>query len=67
MVKGGNAYKPLSIIGLNDFHGQLEQTTLANTLSDGLAQNVGGGAFLATMFDEDFAALPKPGLLLAAW
>ena len=42
VVKGGNAYKPLSIIGLNDFHGQLEQTTLANTLSDGLAQNVGG-------------------------
>ena len=66
VVKGGNAYKPLSIIGLTDFHGQLEQTTLANTLSDGLAQNVGGGAFLATMFDEDFAALPKPGLLLAA-
>ena len=66
VVKGGNAYKPLSIIGLTDFHGQLEQTTLANTLSDGLAQNVGGSAFLATMFDEDFAALPKPGLLLAA-
>jgi 2',3'-cyclic-nucleotide 2'-phosphodiesterase (5'-nucleotidase family)/predicted AlkP superfamily phosphohydrolase/phosphomutase len=65
VVKGGNAYKPLSIIGLNDFHGQLEQTSLTNTLSDGLAQTVGGGAFLATMFDEDFAALPKPGLLLA--
>jgi 2',3'-cyclic-nucleotide 2'-phosphodiesterase (5'-nucleotidase family) len=66
VVKGGNAYKPLSIIGLNDFHGQLEPTTLSNTLSDSLAQSVGGGAFLATMFDEDFAALPKPGLLLAA-
>jgi 2',3'-cyclic-nucleotide 2'-phosphodiesterase (5'-nucleotidase family) len=66
VIKGGNAYKPLSIIGLTDFHGQLEQTTLSNTLSDGLAQTVGGGAFLATMFDEDFAALPKPGLLLAA-
>ena len=24
VVKGGNAYKPLSIVGLNDFHGQLE-------------------------------------------
>jgi 2',3'-cyclic-nucleotide 2'-phosphodiesterase (5'-nucleotidase family) len=66
VLKGGKGYKPLSIIGLNDFHGQIEQTTLTNTLSDGLAQNVGGSAFLATMFDEDFAALPKPGLLLAA-
>ena len=65
VLKGGEAYKPISVIGLNDFHGQLEQTTLATTLFDGIAQNVGGGAFLATLFDEDFAALPKPGLLLA--
>ncbi len=28
VVKGGNAYRPLSIIGLNDFHGQLDPTTL---------------------------------------
>ena len=35
-------------------------------LFDGLTQTVGGGAFLATLFDEDFAALPHPGLLLAA-
>ncbi len=66
VLKGGNAYKPLTFIGLNDFHGQLEQTTLTSRYSDGLAHNVGGSAFLATMFDEDFAALPGPGLLLAA-
>ena len=28
-VKGGASYKPISIIGLTDFHGQLEPTTLA--------------------------------------
>jgi 2',3'-cyclic-nucleotide 2'-phosphodiesterase (5'-nucleotidase family)/predicted AlkP superfamily phosphohydrolase/phosphomutase len=62
VLKGGESYKPITVIGLNDFHGQLEPTTL---MFDNIAQNVGGGAFLATMFDEDFAALPKPGLLLA--
>ena len=29
VFKRGNAYKPISIIGLNDFHGQLDPTTLA--------------------------------------
>ena len=28
VVKGGNSYKPLAIVGLNDFHGQLDSTTL---------------------------------------
>jgi 2',3'-cyclic-nucleotide 2'-phosphodiesterase (5'-nucleotidase family) len=54
---------PLSIIGLNDFHGQLDPTT---RLFDTLNANVGGAGQLATMFDEDFANLPGPGLLLAA-
>jgi 2',3'-cyclic-nucleotide 2'-phosphodiesterase (5'-nucleotidase family) len=63
IVKGGHAVKPISIVGLNDFHGQLEPTTLA---FDGINQPVGGGAFLATMFDEELAALPRPGLILAA-
>jgi 2',3'-cyclic-nucleotide 2'-phosphodiesterase (5'-nucleotidase family)/predicted AlkP superfamily phosphohydrolase/phosphomutase len=62
VLKGGNSYKPISIIGLNDFHGQLDPTTLT---IDGLAQTVGGASFLATMFDEDLAALPGPGLILA--
>jgi 2',3'-cyclic-nucleotide 2'-phosphodiesterase (5'-nucleotidase family)/predicted AlkP superfamily phosphohydrolase/phosphomutase len=63
IVKGGDAVKPISIVGLNDFHGQLDPTTLA---FDGINQPVGGGAFLATRFDEELAALPKPGLILAA-
>ena len=28
VVKGGKTYKPISIIGLNDFHGQLDPTKL---------------------------------------
>ena len=28
VVKGGNGYKPISIVGLNDFHGQLDPATL---------------------------------------
>jgi 2',3'-cyclic-nucleotide 2'-phosphodiesterase (5'-nucleotidase family) len=59
----GQRYTPLSIIGLNDFHGQLDQTT---TLMDNLTATVGGASALATMFDEEAASLPKPSLLLAA-
>jgi 2',3'-cyclic-nucleotide 2'-phosphodiesterase (5'-nucleotidase family) len=62
IVKDGKAVKPISIVGLNDFHGQLDPTTLT---MDGIAQSVGGSSFLATMFDEELARLPKPGLILA--
>ena len=62
MVKGGNGYTPISIIGLNDFHGQLSPTT---TVIDGQTIPVGGAGELATMFDQDLAALPGPGLILA--
>jgi 2',3'-cyclic-nucleotide 2'-phosphodiesterase (5'-nucleotidase family)/predicted AlkP superfamily phosphohydrolase/phosphomutase len=62
IVKGGKAVKPVSIVGLNDFHGQLDPTTLT---MDGSAQSVGGSSFLATMFDEELARLPGPGLILA--
>jgi 2',3'-cyclic-nucleotide 2'-phosphodiesterase (5'-nucleotidase family) len=58
-VKGGDSYKPLTIVGLNDFHGQIDQTTLVG--DNGISSTVGGGAALATMFDEEFANLPKPG------
>ena len=54
---------PLSIIGLNDFHGQLEATTRA---IDGRNIAVGGAAQLATRFDEEAARLPGRTLLLAA-
>ncbi|MCZ7588098.1 MAG: 5'-nucleotidase C-terminal domain-containing protein [Gaiella sp.] len=63
VLKGGESYKPLSIVGLTDFHGQLEPTNLSQ---DGLNVSVGGAALLATMFDEEFASLPGPGLLLAS-
>ncbi len=33
---------------------------------DGINVPVGGAANLATMFDEEFASLPGPGLLLAS-
>ena len=62
IVKGGSSVKPISIVGLNDFHGQLDPTTM---LVDGLNTSVGGAGQLATMFDEDLAALPGPGLILA--
>jgi len=63
LLRGGSSYKPLSIIGLNDFHGQLDQTA---TTMDGLNVAVGGASQLATMFDQEASFLPKPTLLLAA-
>ena len=54
---------PLSIVGLTDFHGQLDPTT---TLMDGLNASVGGAGQLATMFDEEAASLPGRTLLLAS-
>ena len=63
VLKGGNAYKPLSFVGLNDFHGQLDPTT---TTIDGIRPCPSAARpFLATLFDEELAALPGPGLLLA--
>jgi 2',3'-cyclic-nucleotide 2'-phosphodiesterase (5'-nucleotidase family) len=51
------------IIGLNDFHGQLEPT---NYSMDDQNISVGGAAQLATMFDEETAQFPSGTLLLAA-
>ncbi len=64
VVRSGFSYKPISIVALNDYHGQLEPTTRA--YDNGLNATVGGGAFLATMFDEDLSSLPPNGLILAA-
>jgi len=63
VVKGSSSYKPISIIGLTDFHGQLDPTTLPY---DGVNSPVGGASYLATMFDEELAGLPGPGLILAS-
>ncbi len=63
IVKGGSSIKPISIVGLTDFHGQLDPSSLK---FDGINTSVGGASYLATMFDEEFASLPGPGLLLAS-
>jgi 2',3'-cyclic-nucleotide 2'-phosphodiesterase (5'-nucleotidase family)/predicted AlkP superfamily phosphohydrolase/phosphomutase len=55
--------KALSVIGLNDFHGQISSTT--RTYDNGIAAPVGGGAELASMFDEEAGRLPGRTLLLA--
>ncbi|HSK33023.1 MAG TPA: 5'-nucleotidase C-terminal domain-containing protein, partial [Propionicimonas sp.] len=55
-------YTPVNVIGLNDFHGQLDPTTRAY---DTRNAPVGGGAYLATMFDEEAASLPGQELILA--
>jgi len=43
IVVGGGRYTPVPIVALNDFHGQLDQTT---TLLDGQTVTVGGAAKL---------------------
>jgi 2',3'-cyclic-nucleotide 2'-phosphodiesterase (5'-nucleotidase family)/predicted AlkP superfamily phosphohydrolase/phosphomutase len=60
ILRDGRSVTPISLIGLNDFHGQLDPTT---TPMDGLNIPVGGAAQLATMFDQDAAAF-KPGSTL---
>jgi 2',3'-cyclic-nucleotide 2'-phosphodiesterase (5'-nucleotidase family) len=64
ILEDGNKYRPLSIVGLNDFHGQLEPTTLPGDNAIGVS--LGGAGQLATMFDEEADALPGRTLLLAA-
>jgi 2',3'-cyclic-nucleotide 2'-phosphodiesterase (5'-nucleotidase family) len=63
IIKGGNKVTPISIVGINDFHGQLDQTTLP--FDNAINVPVSGAAQLATMFDEELAALPGKGLILA--
>ena len=53
----------VSIIGLTDYHGQLDPTTIR---LDTLNVSVGGAAYLATMFDEEAALLPSIPLLVAS-
>ncbi|MEP7115054.1 MAG: 5'-nucleotidase C-terminal domain-containing protein, partial [Ilumatobacteraceae bacterium] len=62
MLKKGNSRTLVPLIGLNDFHGQLEQTTLT---VDGRATTVGGASQLATMFGEEAAQFPAGAPLLA--
>lgn len=62
-IQGGSQLKAVNIVGLTDFHGQLDPSTLP---FDGINTSVGGAAYLATMFDEEKAALPGRTLLLAS-
>ena len=62
LLRKGYSARPLTILGINDFHGQLDPTT---TPIDGINTPVGGAANLATLLDEDAAALPEPALMLA--
>jgi len=63
LLEDGHRSTPVPIIGLNDFHGQLDP---ASTTIDGRTVPVGGAGQLATMFDEEADALPGRTLLLAA-
>ena len=62
LLKGNESRTLLGIVGLNDFHGQLDQTTMT---MDNLTVTVGGASRLATLFDEEYASLP-PGAFLFA-
>ncbi len=62
VLRGTRRVTPVTIIGLNDFHGQLDPTSLP---FDGVNVSVGGAGHLATMFDEEAATLPGPALLLS--
>ena len=63
ILRGGEARTLVPVIGLTDFHGQLEQTAFT---MDGRAVNVGGAAVLATLFDAEAAAMPGPSFLFAS-
>jgi 2',3'-cyclic-nucleotide 2'-phosphodiesterase (5'-nucleotidase family) len=63
LLRGGEARTLVPVIGLTDFHGQLEQTTIA---IDGRNVPVGGAAQLATMFDQEAAQLPGTAFLFAS-
>jgi 2',3'-cyclic-nucleotide 2'-phosphodiesterase (5'-nucleotidase family) len=62
LLKGNESRTLLGIVGLNDFHGQLEPTTMS---IDGQNIRVGGAAFLGTMFDEELTSLPSGSFIFA--
>jgi 2',3'-cyclic-nucleotide 2'-phosphodiesterase (5'-nucleotidase family) len=64
LLRGGEARTLVPVIGLTDFHGQLEQT---NYIIDGRNVTVGGAAQLATLFDQEAAQfLPASSFLFAS-
>ena len=64
LTQNGHKKSVITIIGLNDFHGQLNPVT--TTIDTNTAVPVGGAAFLGTMFDMEKASNNnKPSLILA--
>ena len=63
LLRGGDARTFVPVIGLTDFHGQLEPSSIT---MDGKNVSVGGASQLATMFDEEAAQMPAPSFLFAS-
>ncbi|MBK6335962.1 MAG: hypothetical protein IPF60_09400 [Betaproteobacteria bacterium] len=63
LLKGNPSRTLVPVIGLTDFHGQLDSTTF---VMDGRSVSVGGAAQLATMFDEEAAQLSDGTFLFAS-
>ncbi len=63
LLRGGDQRMVVPFVGLTDFHGQLEPTSMT---MDGLNVSVGGSAQLATMFDEEAAQLSESSFLFAS-
>jgi len=63
LLRGGEARTLVPLIGLTDYHGQLDPTTMT---MDGRNVPVGGAAQLATMFDQEAALLPPGSFLFAS-
>ncbi len=58
----GPSLTSVNFMNYTDYHGQLDPTTVS---IDGVNINVGGSAYLATLFDENAAKLPGQTLLFA--
>ncbi len=63
ILRGAPSRSVVPIVGLTDFHGQLDQTT---TSIDSINVPVGAAAQLATMFDEEAANFPGGSFLFAS-
>jgi len=63
LLREGQSRKLIPVIGLTDFHGQLEPTS---TTIDGRNVSVGGSAQLATLFDQEAAQFSGPSFLFAS-
>ena len=63
LLRDGKSRKLIPLIGLTDFHGQLEPSSMT---IDKRNVAVGGASQLATLFDEEAAQLPGTSFLFAS-